>query len=165
MLLCFFYIKKKHLRFLAHQSKFHIPLLSADELNGRTNSGSAVGYAQESILSSHRGQSSAPLELPQQQRNAGCRKPTEPDSLPTSSRGASQPEPLRTFWHLLWGLVPSWQQPGSARPPGAAAPRGPPPRCGPARGAIAPPALQPGQRAPAGRESVTGAFQSQQLKT
>lgn len=55
--------------------------------------------------------------LQQQQRNAGCRKPTESDSLPTSSRGASQPEPLRTFWHLLWGLVPSGSSQGArARP-------------------------------------------------
>lgn len=49
MLFCFFYIKKKHLRVLARKSKFHIILLSTDELNGRTNSRSSVGYAQEEL--------------------------------------------------------------------------------------------------------------------
>jgi len=47
MLFSFFYIKDKRLRFLAHKSKFHIILLSTDELNGRTNSRSSVSYAQE----------------------------------------------------------------------------------------------------------------------
>lgn len=40
------YKKKKWLQFLAHKSKFHIILLSTDELNGRTNF-SSVGYVQE----------------------------------------------------------------------------------------------------------------------